>query len=144
MRRGLVSAGLLLLAGTAQASTQYPAGIQAYLQLSYTPACSICHAGGDTDAGTVTTEFGQTMVAFGLQGDNNITSLDGALAGMVGEMNPYITDLKEGLDPNNPNTGPVQAPTYGCFNMTGQGPSLAPAVCFLLGLWMLLRRRRRL
>ena len=134
--------GLLFAsAGPARASTEYPAEIQKQLSLSYTPECSICHAGGDTDAGTATTPFADAMVSYGLMGDNNLPSLDGALAGLEAVNSPFISYLKEGVDPNNPSSGGVQPPTYGCFNMTGQGPSAATAGLFLLALVLLLRRR---
>ena len=144
MRRGFqgrwllpLAAGLLLVPrATTHASTGYPAEIRTQLGLSYTPSCSICHQGGDTDAGTVTTAFGTTMVSFGLAGGNNLTSLDGALAGLEGGMSPYITDLKDGLDPNHPNTGSVPPNTNGC-HVTGQAATAGPAGLLVLGLTLL-------
>jgi hypothetical protein len=124
------------------ASTGYPAEIQSQLQLSYTPACSICHAGGDTDAGTgASTAFGSTMVEFGLMGGNNLTSVDNALAGLVGTNSPYITDLKDGADPNG--GGAIPPVTYGCFQGTGEGPTAGPAALFSLCLALLVLFRPR-
>jgi hypothetical protein len=128
---------LAFLPARAGASTGYPAEIQTQLGLSYTPACSICHAGGDTDAGTVTTQFGSLMVSRGLLGNNNLPSLDGALAALEGEMSIYITYLKDGVDPNNPTTSPIPGITYGCFNVTGQGPASGGLGLLLVGLALL-------
>jgi hypothetical protein len=139
-----LAVGLVAAAWPAQASTEYPAEIQSQLGLSYTPPCSICHQGGDTDAGTVTTEFGTTMVSFGLVGGNNLASLDGALAGLQGEMSPYIGYLKDGVDPNHPNSGTVPSLTYGCLDVTGQRSSAGAATLAVLalGLALFLRPRR--
>ena len=101
--------------------------------------------GGDADAGTVTTAFGTYMVSRGLQGGNNLLSLDGAIQGMVGEKSIYITYLQDGVDPNNPTSGYIPGITYGCFNVTGQGPSsggLGLLLVALTVLFLLLRRRR--
>ncbi len=119
----LLALGLCLVgAGVAEASSSYPAEIQRQLQLSYTPQCAICHANGVTGYGTVTTDFGLAMRARGLV-CCNITSLDTALMALEGEMSPYISDLKEGLNPNDPGAGAVPPIAYGCFNVTGQGPA---------------------
>jgi hypothetical protein len=138
-----VAAGLVLLwPGSARASSNYPVEIQKQLSLNYVPNCDICHANGVTGFGTVTTPFGVKMRARGLV-CCNVASLDTALAALVGEMDPFITYLKEGLDPNNPSAGPIPPPTYGCFNVTGQGLTPAPTGLFLLGLALLLVLRPR-
>ncbi len=140
---------LVLLAslgpGLARASATYPAEIQSQLGLSYTPACAICHANGVTGYGTVTTPFGEAMRAVGLV-CCSIPSLDGALAALEAENSPYITYLKQGLDPNNPGAGAVPQPTYGCFSVTGQGPSRVGggALLALALLGLATRRRWRL
>jgi hypothetical protein len=135
--------GMALLPARALASTGYPAEIQTQLQLSYSPPCSYCHANNDTDAGTVTTPFGLKMVAFGLAGENNIPSLDGALAGLVATNDPYIADLRDGIDPNNPTSSSVPPITYGCFNVTGQSRTTGPAAVFVLALALLFLLRPR-
>jgi hypothetical protein len=137
-RLGVVlSAALAFLPLRALASTGYPAEIQSQLQLSYTPACSICH-GSDVDAGTgAATPFGSTMVEFGLMGGNNLPSLDGAIAGLVGEKSIYITYLQDDVDPNNPSTSAIPGITYGCFNVTGQAPSSGGLGFLLVGLSLL-------
>jgi hypothetical protein len=127
--------GFGLLPARASASTGYPAEIQSQLQLSYLPHCSICH-GSDVDAGTgMTTKFGMAMVTFGLQGGNNLPSLDGALAGLEGTNSPYIADLKDGADPNG--TGPIPPVTYGCVQGAGRAPAASPAGLLGLGLVVL-------
>jgi hypothetical protein len=122
---------------SAQASSTYPAEIRKQLSLSYPPACAICHENGVTGFGTVTTPFGEAMRAQGLV-CCDIASLDKALAALEADMSPYITDLKEGRDPNDPNEFAGAPLTYGCFNVTGRGPL---AGGFILGLALLLATR---
>jgi len=144
----LVSAGAafclllaaLLLSGPAVASSNYPVEIQKQLSLSYTPACAICHAGGVTGYGTVTTPFGQAMRARGLV-CCDIASLDTALAALEAEGSPYITYLQQGLDPNNPGAGAVPPATYGCLAVTGPG-RVAPGFAVLALLALRAGRRR--
>ncbi len=133
---------LLLPAGPSAASPTYPAEIQTQLSLSYTPQCAICHANGVTGYGTVTTPFGLAMRARGL-GCCSIPSLDTALAALEGEGSPYIGYLKEGLDPNDPGAGSVPPPAYGCFNVTGQGPTGGAGAAVLLALGLLGALHRR-
>ena len=135
-------ASLLLFAGTSWASAIYPAEIQKQLGLNYAPQCSICHANGVTGYGTVTTPFGTYMRSRGLV-CCSLTSLDNALAAAEGEMSPYITYLKEGLDPNNPGAGAVPPPTYGCFSVTGQGFNAGAGGAAAVALVLLLAVRRR-
>jgi MYXO-CTERM domain-containing protein len=133
----------LFLPSAAVASTGYPQEMQAQIPLSYTPACSVCHAGNDTDAGAALTGFGMKMVSFGLMGGGNLPSLDGALEGLEGSNDPTIGYLKEGLDPSNPNAGSTPGITYGCFNVTGEGKSAGAGSVLVLGLALLLVLRRR-
>jgi MYXO-CTERM domain-containing protein len=142
-------AGLLLAAGPAAASSGYPAEIKAHLGLSYTPPCSLCHTNGVTGYGTVNTPFGKSMRARGLV-CCNLTALDTALDALAAEKTdsdgdgiPDITELQNGTDPNTAGGGPVTQPTYGCFNVTGQGPTAGAAAAWLLALVAarLLRRR---
>lgn len=138
----VLAACLFLDARPAGASSIYPAEIQKQLSLNYTPQCAICHANGVTGYGTVTTPFGSYMRSRGLV-CCSLTSLDTALAAAEGEMSPYITYLKEGLDPNNPGAGAVPQPSYGCFNLTGQGPTPGAGGVALLALVLLAARCRR-
>ncbi len=141
----VLGAALALLPAQVDASTGYPAELQAKLNLSYAPACSICHAGGDTDAGTVTTQFGALMKSRGLVGGNNLASLDAALAALEGEGSVYITYLRQNVDPNNPSTDSNPGITYGCFNVTGRGRTsgVLGLLVVALVLFALLRRRGR-
>lgn len=139
----VLGAALAFLPPRAGASTGYPAEIQSQLQLSYAPACSICHAGGDTDGGTVTTQFGTAMVSRGLVGDDNLPSLDGALAALEGEMSVYITYLRDDVDPNNPSSGTIPGVTYGCFTVTGQGPASGELGLLVVGLVLVFLLRPR-
>ncbi|MGO8970124.1 MAG: MYXO-CTERM sorting domain-containing protein [Myxococcaceae bacterium] len=151
MRRSSSTVALLLFVllallgpGIARASATYPAEMQSQLGLSYTPACAICHANGVTGYGTVTTPFGEAMRAVGLV-CCSIPSLDGALAALEAENSPYISDLKQGLDPNNPGAGSVPPPVYGCVSVTGPPPTpIGNGVVLLaLALLGLASRRRR-
>jgi hypothetical protein len=130
-----------LFSSAAAASSNYPAEIQKQLSLSYTPACSICHQGGVTGYGTVTTPFGQAMRARGLV-CCDIASLDAALAALEAEASPYITYLEQGLDPNNPGAGAVPPATYGCLAVTGREGRAGPAFALLVLLALRAGRRR--
>jgi hypothetical protein len=154
MRLGLLVPllGLVLAPTDARASTEYPAEMKSHLPLSFTPDCSLCH-GTDVDAGTGTsTKFGADIQLYGLVGNNNLPSLDGALDGMVGSKDPLILDLEDGSDPNGATTsdggtsGSTIPPiTYGCFNVTGQGrtPGWGGILLLSLTLLFLLRPRAR-
>lgn len=131
----------LLTGSAAHASSNYPAELQKQLQLTYTPQCSICHANGVTGYGTVTTLFGEAMRARGLV-CCDIASLDTALMALEGENSPYITDLKEGLDPNNPGAGAVPPVAYGC-TVTGEGTARGVGAVALLALVLLVAFRPR-
>ncbi|MGO8971293.1 MAG: hypothetical protein ACLQDQ_17195 [Myxococcaceae bacterium] len=133
---------LLSRPGVSAASPTYPPEIVTQLSLSYTPQCAICHANGVTGYGTVTTPFGLAMRARGLV-CCSISSLDTALAALEGEGSPYIGYLKEGLDPNNPSAGNVPPPAYGCFSVTGQGPTGGAGGAVLLTLVLLAALHRR-
>lgn len=150
---GLVA---LVAAETAQASSSYPGVVQADLSLSYAPPCSLCHEGGRTGAGTVTTPFGAALRARGAKGSDD-AGLRAALAKLVadgadsdGDGVKDADELKKGTDPNGSGGAPLDAPEigYGCGGATvaGHGPSRAPnAGLFAVGLVtgvVLLRRRR--
>lgn len=151
------SLGLVALsAGTAQASTGYPGVVQSKLGLSYAPPCSLCHEGGRTGAGTVTTAFGAALRARGAKGSDDVgleAALDKLVADGVDSDKDGVKDgdeLKKGTDPNGSGGAPLDAPEigYGCGGATvaGHGPSRAPdAGIFAVGLVagvVLLRRRR--
>jgi hypothetical protein len=137
-----VAVALLLAGDAAHASSNYPAEVQKHLSLSYTPQCALCHANGITGYGTVTTPFGAAMRARGLV-CCDISSLDTALDALSAEGNPFINDLKEGIDPNNPNAGAVPPISYGCVTVAGAVPNLGAPLALLLALLVLLSLRRR-
>jgi hypothetical protein len=140
--------GLVVGPTDARASTGYPAEMQRFLPLSFTPACSLCH-GTDVDAGTGNaTKFGKDIIVYGLAGNDNLPLLDGALEGMVGSQDPLIFDLEDGSDPNGATTpsdggtsNTIPPITYGCFNVTGQGrtPGFGGLLVVGLALIFLLR-----
>jgi hypothetical protein len=143
-----VVVGLVLAAGTAAASADYPAEIRSQLGLSYTPSCALCHTNGNTGIGTANTPFATSMRARGLVAAD-VASLDTALAALTAEMTDSdgdgvsdIDELKAGSDPNAVG-GAITPPTYGCFNVTGQGPGPFGACAWLLVLATLAGFRRR-
>jgi len=134
-----VACGILALCTvtSAHASVPYPDELRALLELSYAPSCSLCHGSG-ADAGSVSTLFGQSMVARGLSA-TTYTEFDGGLAidggtfdaSLVAALNAMRADgvdsdgdgaqdldeLTWGGDPNQydglkPN--PNQSVNYGC------------------------------
>ncbi|HXX32113.1 MAG TPA: hypothetical protein VEJ89_15535 [Myxococcaceae bacterium] len=137
-RAGGLAAGILLAALPAHASPGYPAEIRAHLGLDYTPGCDLCHAGGDTDAGTATTPFALSMEARGLVGGGNLTSVDNALDVLAAEQTdsdhdgtPDVDELKAGTDPNTPPSGFIPQPTYGCFDISAQAPAAPLSLLWL-------------
>lgn len=126
----LVALACLAFAPDANATPNFPDEIAAHLMLQGSPACAICHQGGNTGVGTVTTPFGKSMRARGLV-PFDLGSLDKALDLMasgkvdsLGDGTPDIDDLKAGRDPNVPDGDgganvhvetPI-VPAYGCGN----------------------------
>jgi hypothetical protein len=153
--RSLVSCAVALTAlsasGFAHAIPPYPGDLQAALKLSYTPQCAICHEGGVTGLGTVTTPFGVAMRAHGLTDDPS--TFPGALAEMendnvdsVGRGYSDIQALKLDEDPDTipPNAIPTSPlpPDYGC-NM-GLWRAREPcALSWVVGIALVLGAARR-
>lgn len=143
-------AGLVLMAGEAKASPTFPDEIQQHLGLSYSPACSLCHAGGVTGFGTVTTPFGKAMRARGLTA-GSITSLDAALDQMAadrvdsnGDGVTDIEELKAGTDPNANAPGAAPPPEFGCSAAGGHAqPGWRTGWMTLAAAAIALLRRRR-
>lgn len=137
----------MLAGGLAHGSSIYPPEVRAHLSLSYTPACTLCHETPSGGFGTVTTPFGKSMMARGLEAQN-LSSLDTALDALAAEHTDSdhdgvgdIDELKAGSDPNVGGGGSVTPPSYGCFDASGQPAS--PLTLLPLALvWVLLRVRR--
>lgn len=151
--RNLLLAATIVITGclwgpVALASPIFPGGINAHLQLSYTPQCGICHAGGMTGYGTVKMPFGIAMRERGLVPEN-LASLDAALDRMAADKVdsndngvPDVEELKMNQDPNAGAPGVVDPPQYGCGAAStrgGQGWAWGPWL--VVGLTLLVRRR---
>lgn len=146
-----------LAAGTALATPGFPGALQNDLSLSFEPACSLCHEGGKTGNGTVTTPFGSAMRSRGLVADDD-SSLAAALGKMMDESVDSDADgttdtdeLVAGTDPNVAGGGSIAqaTPQYGCGAtiavnrpVTGQSATFVAAVVAAAALTLRLRSRR--
>ncbi|HVY47173.1 MAG TPA: hypothetical protein VHB21_14900, partial [Minicystis sp.] len=114
----LAALAVLAAAPLARATPDFPAAIQSDLMLSYTPNCSLCHANGVTNASTVTTPFGKSMLAAGLHaGDeaslqNALNTLQTDMTDSDGDGTPDIQELQNDTDPNG--AGTASSIAYGC------------------------------
>jgi hypothetical protein len=161
----VVAMACSVIARDAHATPNFPDEIKAHLMLQASPPCAICHQGGVTGLGTVTTPFGKSMRARGLV-PFDLGSLDNALDQMksgnvssVGDGTPDIQKLQMGIDPNARVTdgGVVEGtdaaitPLYGCgahVAPTNDAGDAWPALSALLTLatlasWRFKSRRRR-
>jgi hypothetical protein len=148
MRATLVALLLLLASAPARATPNFPGAIAQDLGAP-TPQCSICHAGGVTGRGTVTTLFGQAMLARGLVANDTAslqTALDKMRADKVDSNGNGILDVDEliaGSDPNATSDHPT-TPTYGCSISPGRSLPVAlllPAALLLCCLLLRLTSR---
>jgi len=146
----VVSVGVAmgLASPSALASEIFPGTIQQHLSLTYSPPCSLCHAGGVTGFGTVTTPFGAAMRARGLvaRDTNSLASaLDKMAAEGVDSNGDGVTDideLKAGTDPNAGAPGAVPPPEFGCTVGSGGDPPTWGWVLFAAAFVLALRRRQ--
>lgn len=137
---------LLLLAGLASASSNYPGAVADDLGLNCTPQCTICHATNGGGGGTVTADFGVAMMDRGLTGDGQTAALIAALDAMttdgVDSDGDGVSDVDQLIAGADPNTGDsfcdVVGPTYGCFSHAPTGGGLLGLV---LGAAAIARRR---
>jgi len=154
---------LLVLAGSARATPNFPQAIATHLGTSHVPPCSICHQGPETQ-GTATTPFAVSMLSRGLQPyqESALTTALDALAGEQtdsdGDGYPDLEELKNGWDPNFPSLPDggdvpggvrpnVLIPSYGCaIGRARAGASVEGSALGVLfaGVALVLRRRRRL
>lgn len=143
--RTSILAMLLLLAPPAHATPGFPAAIQRALGPAQAPPCALCHAGGATGRGTVTTPVGQALRARGLQAGDE-SSLAAALAALErdrvdsdGDGALDVDELRAGADPNR--AADLPAVEYGCA-LSGPGAGGALPL-LLLALALVLVQRRR-
>jgi hypothetical protein len=122
---------LLLLPVTAAASTAYPEGIRAHLDIATAPPCDVCHHAVSEPVGSVDRPFGLAAVARGLVGEEEVSlraALDALRADGVDSDGDGAQDLDElgwGGDPNSadlPEAPLHEAPTYGCGVAGGEAP----------------------
>lgn len=150
----------LVGARVAQATPNFPGALSTHLA-SPRPECAICHNGGVTGRGTVTTPFGMSMRAAGLVAFDEgslKTALDELAArntDSLGDGTGDIDDLKAGRDPNVPDgpgaknvsRDPPEVPGYGCGARVAPGVGIldpgASAALALVGMALLLLRSRR-
>ncbi|MBK8213428.1 MAG: hypothetical protein IPK71_06700 [Myxococcales bacterium] len=152
MKKRIILAALLAFSGTiarpASATPSFPGAIRGHLGLGEPPPCALCHAGGQTGRGTVTTPFGATMRSRGLVAYDEST-LRTALDALAAEKKdsdhdgvPDVAELTSGADPNAAGgDGGVAGeappvPEYGCAAApgeaahTGSGVALGIALAF--------------
>lgn len=140
---------VMLAASPARATPGFPAAIARELTLPNAPPCSVCHAGGVTRRGTVTTPFGTTMRSRGLQAYDE-ASLVRALAALTAEKKdsdedgtPDIEELKAGEDPNVAAGDSLPPPEYGCTTTRDGASSPISALSLTIGIACAIARRRR-
>jgi apolipoprotein D and lipocalin family protein len=124
------------IAPTAKATPNFPGAIATHLGVEAQPRCAICHNGGVTGRGTVTTPFGKSMRAHGLVAFDEgslgaaLDQLTAEKTDSIGDGTDDVDDLKAGRDPNVPDgdggasvhvDAPI-VPAYGC------GARIAPRV----------------
>lgn len=129
----------LLVTTAASASTNYPDALKGDLGLSCAVTCSLCHKGGQTGFGTVTTPFGESMRAHGLVAQDT-ASLQSAITAMGMDLTDSdgdgTADVEELVACGNPNgtsggaSSAAPAAAYGC------GASVAPPANPHDGTWL--------
>lgn len=147
------ASAVVFWAPAAAASPPFPDEIKSHLGASSAPQCAVCHEGGKTGVGTVTTLFGKALRDRGLVAQDT-ASLDAALDQLDkdgvdsdGDGTPDIEELKNGTDPNQEGGAVINQPdpVYGCTaNVASGGPGRAgPGAALLLAAIAALGARRR-
>ena len=139
-----------LFASATSATPNFPGALESDLTLSYTPDCTLCHAGGMTQAGTVTLPFGVALRARGLVAYDESSlarALDQLAKDKVDSDGDGVTDLdalKAGKDPNGALGSSATPVQYGCALSGARGSDAPTATRLLLAALVLVRRTRRL
>jgi len=144
----------LLVASNASASPNFPDVVKSTLSLSYLPPCTLCHEGGRTGAGTVTTPFGRAMRDRGaVSGDTGsvaaaLTKLGADKVDSDGDGTTDVDELKRGTDPSSKGGASLDTPEigYGCgAQVAGRGAhgETSWIVLALFSTVLLARRRRK-
>lgn len=136
----------------AGAKPMVPGQVQAILDMPCAPPCTICHETMNGGPFTATKTFVLNLLNRGFSVED-LSTLKPALDQLSafpedsdGDGMDDVTELKAGLDPNNPSKGAsVCGPEYGCLHI-GRGRVDAPAAVIaglaLIAGALLLRRRR--
>lgn len=116
-----VALSLSFVTSVAFATPRFPGVLREAASAAANPECSVCHSGGVTTNGTVTTPFGQALRLRGLAADDE-TSLRNAFESLrvEGTDSDYdgISDFDEIAMGSDPNLAAGQSPAplvrYGC------------------------------
>jgi hypothetical protein len=140
----------LVWSSIAHAEREFPAVIQADLELSYEVPCSVCHLKESTGAATARTPFALALKARDFTDEGSLSS---ALARLKadnfdtdGDGVSDVEELKVGTDPNsaaNANLIDAQEPGYGCGGSAPHGRNVGQAALGVAALTWLLARRLR-
>lgn len=147
MNRIVAVLALLLAAAPARGTPGFPDALAAHLGATARPSCSVCHAGGATGNGTVTTPFGAAMRARGLVAFDEgslAQALDRMAADQIDSNGDGVTDVEElqqGLDPNA-GAAATGAPSYGCVGRVAGGARPSGELALLAAAALLWRTRR--
>ena len=139
LRTFAVTLAVVVTSTAALATPSFPAVLQDELKLTTTPACAVCHAGGLTVRGTITTDLGAALLSRGMVAYDE-AKLRTAIQALVAEKNPAMLAFTGGGG-TSPTT--VQGPEYGCrvADVRGAGDLALIAAAAIAGL--LVARRRR-
>jgi len=148
-----IALGLSLsFAASALASPSYPAVIEEEWRLTYTPACTTCHASDSGGRGTVVTYFGIELQSLGLTAQNDASLVEALREDKAqqidsdGSGTSDYDDLVAGRDPNSgpgPSGGGPVRPLHGCAAAPGHDSEGSAALVLALALLWAARRRQR-
>lgn len=137
---------ILLLAGLAQATPNFPDAVATWAESSCSPSCALCHVGAPGN-GTANTDLALALKDRGLVPRDEtklFDALDQLEVDGVDSDDDGVTDAEELLAGDNPNPGggalcegPI--PIYGCFD---QGRASASLVGLLIAIGAIRRSER--